>query len=499
MSDAPPAMPAGPAPRRLHPATLVIRWLKAAPQMIAGAIALAVGGMGGRNLGAYLTVLAILAAGAAVVAFVGWWRFTYLVDDDEVVIEKGLFERQRRVIPFHRIQDIAIEQRLLARLFGTATVRLETGGSASDEGRLETIGLDEAKALRDRIRRGAATVRVEGEAPEAAPVAEPLLFRMDPPRLLIAGMFNFSLIFLAAIGAVIQYLDQFNLIEWDEWITPERADEAAHLVTLQTTLVLVALIILAGLVAGIVQMVMTNFGFRLTRTGTGFRRRRGLFTLTEVVIPLKRTQVALIESGPFGRLFGWYALSFQTLGADRKAGGVEAAAPFARMGELLPILAEAGFPVPPPRGEFHGVPKRALVRQTAPWLALFLLTAVIAIRIEPWAAGAAFVLLAVAIFAVLRWRKHAYALGDEALFVSHGFLKRRLWILPFARTQTISVSRGPVQRGLSLASLTVDTAGAPLTRAQGIVDLDAGDAERLAGRLLGLFRRARAATRLQPG
>lgn len=479
----------------LHPATLIARWLKVVPQMLIGGIGIAASGAE-RGLDRFLMFAGVAMGIGAVFVVLAWWRFTFTVGDGEVVIEKGIVQRQRRVIPFDRIQDIAIEQRLLARLFGTAKVKLETGGSAADEGSLDMIGLDEARALRDRIRRGKA-LALEA-AVTAEPVVEPVLFAMELPRVMLAGLFNFSLVFLAAIGAVIQYLDQFNLIEWSDWITPERADQAAHLVTIRIAIGFVFIVLLLGLVAGVVRMVMTNFGFRLTRAEAGLRRKRGLFTLTEVVIPIRRTQVALIESGPVGRLFGWHALSFQTLGADRKEGGVQAAAPFARMDELLPILAEAGFPAPPPRAEFHGPPRRALLRQAAPWLLLVMLAGAVAIWIEPWAGIAAVALLVAFVFAVLRWRRHAHALDGWALFVSHGFFKRRLWIVPFEKTQAIRLSRGPVQRRLRLASLLVDTPGASAMHNQAIVDLDAVEAETLAGRLLSLFYRARAATRLQP-
>ncbi len=483
-------------PRRLHPATLAVRWLKVVPQMLVAFIGLTVA-TARQGGGALLVAALLLLAGGAFVAL-AWWRFTYRVEANEIVIEKGVLQRQRRVIPFDRVQDIAIEQPLLARIFGTARVTVETGGSDKEEGRLDMIALADARALRDRVRRGKAAAVAMDESAEPAPAAEPLLFAMDVPRLLLAGLFNFSLVFLAVIAAVTQYLDQLGLVEWNRWFNSERADQALHMATAGTVATLAVILLLAGMIAGIARMVSANFGFRLTRTAAGFRRKRGLVTLTDLVIPLRRTQVALIESGPLQRLFGWHALSFQTLGADRKEGGVQVAAPFARMEELLPILAEAGFPAPPPRTEFRGVPRRALLRRAGPWLGLAAIAAGAAFAVEPLAGLGGAALLVLAIAAALRWRRHGHAIDARALFVRHGFLTRRLWIVPFEKAQTISVSRGPVQRPLALASLLVDTAGASGMHNQAIVDLDAGEAERLADRLLALFYPARTRARLQP-
>jgi putative membrane protein len=479
--------PLPPAARRLHPATLAARWLKSAPQMLFGAAGLSVAARD-EGISAVVLVALLVLAAAALFAGLYWWRFRYTIGEGEIVIEQGLLRRRRRVIPFDRVQDIAIEQKLLARLFGTAAVRIETGGAARDEGTLDMIALADAEALRDQLRHGA---RAAAE-PDEAPAEEPLLFAMGVPRLILSGLFGFSLVFFAVITGALQQLDQFGLVNWSLWFTVERADRAAELFTARLLFGLAGLVLALGLVAGVVRAITRDYGYRLTRTRTGLRRRRGLLTLTEVVIPIRRAQVALIESGPVARALGWYRLSFQTLGADRKEGGVEVAAPFARMDEILPILAEAGFPPPPPRQALRGVPRRALLRQAAPALALAAVAAALAFLVEPWLGVAALALLAAAVTGALRWRKHAHALGETALFVSGGLFKRRTWIVPYEKTQTIRLVRGPVQRALRLSHLLLDTAGSGALVSPEMQDLDESEAEAMAEELLARFQAARA-------
>lgn len=321
---------------------------------------------------------------------------------------------------------------------------------------------------------------------------EPILFELRFARLLYSGLFNFSLLFLAVMFAIVQNLEQAGVVDLDKWLTPERADAAAGYFNLRFALLLVPLLLLLGMASGIARTVARDFGFRLTRSGMGLRRRRGLFTLSEVVIPIRRTQVAVIESGPVGRWLGWYSLSFQTLGADQKEGGLQVAAPFARMEELVPILAEAGFPVPPPRASFAHAPRRALLRWAGQYVVVAVIALAAALLVDPWAGVAAALMLGLALYGLLHWRKHSHAIDARALFVSRGLFKRRLSIIPFGHTQTISLWRGPLQRRLRLATLLVDTAGAPLMASPEIVDLDSADAESLYDRLLENFYRARA-------
>jgi putative membrane protein len=86
-------------------------------------------------------------------------------------------------------------------------------------------------------------------------------------------------------------------------------------------------------------------------------------------------------------------------------------------------------------------------------------------------------------------------LGERALYVAGGFLKRRIWIVPYEKTQTIRVSRGPVQRALRLSNLLLDTAGSGALVSPEMHDLDEAEAEAMAERLLALFQAARARSR----
>jgi putative membrane protein len=478
--------------RRLHPASLIGRSLKVLPQTLAGgagyAAVIAREGFG------RILLFALIAAGIGfAVALLGWWRFRYTVGANEILIERGLVHRQRRVIPFDRVQDISIERPLLARLLGTARVKVETGGSGADEGTLDMIGLADAHALRDHIRHrhsGAGSAAVE------APPEEPLLFAMDLPRLLFSGLFGFSLIFLAAIFALLQYLDQFAIVDLSSWFTPERAERAGALVSIPARLGFAGLLVLLGLLAGMARTVARDFGFRLTLARNGLRRRRGLFTLTEAVIPVRRIQAAWIEGGLIMRRLGWHALSFQTLGTDQRQGGAQVAAPFARLAEIAPIVAATAFPMSPPRESFRTMPRRGLLRRAFPWLLLGLIGSVAALAVEPRAGAVSALMYLFGLVALLRWRSHRWALTAEALFVSGGFLNRRLWVIPFDMAQSISLAQGPLQRRLGLSSLLVDTAGASLFRAPEIVDLDEKDANVLHRQLLELFYSARIERRL---
>ena len=481
------------ADRQLHPATFLTRAIRQLPQYALGLPA-AFGVISETGFGTVLLV-ALGGIGIALLgAWLYWTRFRYGLGADEIVIESGILHRQRRVIPFDRIQDIDIEQGLLARLFGTAKVRIETGGSAKDEGDLDSVALAEAHRLRELLRSQAAPAARHGPwgaAAEPAEEAEPLLFRMDLKRVLLAGLFNFSLVFFAILFGALEYLQPITGIDPLEmdWIDP--AQELAAQATWTMTLAGVLFVLMLGVVAGVLRTLAQDYGFRLTRTAAGLRRRRGLLTLSEAVIPLRRIQASVIRSGAVARLFGWHRLEFQTLSADSAKSGNQMAVPFGRMGEISPVLKEAHKPPLPPDSAYVRVSVRHILTQSLKWVGLMALP-VLGFSFAFPAAAALFLLLPVVIgAAALQWRHHRYCLTDDALHIRGGLLSRTLWVLPYERIQTIGVDRGPLQRLLGLATLVPDSAGASLLGSAQIANLPADRAVDLSEELLDRHKKAR--------
>jgi putative membrane protein len=480
------------ADRRLHPGTILLGFVKEAPQTILALPAgLAFASRSG--LGGALLLAAALAGLLLGVKWLAWRRFRYGVGAAEIVIESGILNRNRRSIPFDRVQDVDIERTFLARLFGLAKVRIETGAGGKDEGLLDSVSLAEAHRLRETVRgwrTGAVTAAEAG--PEAVPEGQ-VLFAMDVPRVLLFGVFNFSLVYIAGLFALLQTFDRFlpfDIYDPARWVG--LVDEyLPHRWTLGAIAAVLFVAVLLGSIAGVLRTLARDFGFRLSLEGGRFRREQGLFTRSEAVIARRRVQLATVSGGPLRSLFGWAGLSFQTLGAGADRSGQQGAAPFATRAEMEAVLAEVRPLRLPPPPELACVSRRHILRSSAAKLAPAL-AAIAALSVWERAALLLLALLPLlAAAAALERRFHRYALTDDLLFVSRGVWRRRLWLVPLRNVQSLGLSRGPIQRRLGLATLAVDTAGASMLNAPRIVDLRAADAEALAAEI---SRRRRGST-----
>jgi putative membrane protein len=377
---------------------------------------------------------------------------------------------------------VDIERALLARLFGLAKVRIETGAGGKDEGVLDSVTMAEADRLRDAVRawhaEAGAAARQDSAATEApaAPQHRPearLLFAMDIRRVLFFGLFSFSLVYIASLFAFLQTFDRvlpFDIYDPARWIGLVEHNLPGRLTAAAIGFLLFVAVLL-GVLAGLVRTVARDYGYRLMSEGVRFRRERGLFTRTEAVIAKARVQLALVASGPIRGRFGWSGLSFQTLGAANDGSGMQAAAPFARRDEIEAVLADAGTLRLPPPPELQMVSSRHIVRAVG----VSVVPALVAIAVGAIFFPPAIFLLALlpvlGAGAALQRRFHRYALDGELLFIKRGVWRQRLWIVPVANAQAISVAESWLQRRLALATLSVDTAGAPLARGARIVDV----------------------------
>ncbi len=480
-------------PRRLHALTLLLDVVKLGPRSLNLIPAIAALGVTGQARWIAPAIL-LYALVHLVFGWLAWSRFSWTVDADDVSISSGILNRQQRVIPFDRIQDVSIEQGLLHRALGLAKVAFETGSSGGDdnEARLDAIALAEAEALRRHIRahRAAAPASpAASDAPaEAMPAATPdvegrVIFAMDAKRLVLAGLFNFSLAIFAVIGGLLSQVD--NFLPFDPWNIDLYRDIAASLgleawVNAHRWISIVGglmAVLLLGALTGIVRTVLRDAGFRLDRTERGLRRRRGLTTKTDVTLPVARVQAAILSTGPLRRRLGWFELHLQSLAGDGAGEKAHQVAPFARLTETDTILGELaidragleeGATTGWHRSHFaHALVTPAILAAAAAMIVLVagLLPADIRAGIDTrvdlrWiaifpGASAAFMLL----LGWLDWRGRRWHFDGRLLHIADGFLSRSHIMLPARNIQSVDIAIGPLSRRLSLATLVLGVPG----------------------------------------
>ena len=423
---------------------------------------------------------AVVVIASIAIAVLAWLRLTYTVGEDDIRVESGLLSRTARSVPYERIQDISLEQKLVPRLLGLVSVKFETGAGAGEDLSLQYLTEDEGERLRELVRErrdGGAAISADQPQDE-----DPVLFAMGPGRVLTFGLFNFSLVVMAVVGGVIQQLDfllpfdPFDFDRWKEMLAGPGAWLAGlgFVAQIVGAVVAVALLLMVGVVTGVVRTALREWNFRLEQTSRGLRRRRGLLTRTDVMLPVHRVQAQTIGTGILMHRFGWKQMSLVSLASD-EGSGHHVVAPFAKGGELEPILSVTGFTLPDDGVIWHGTTaafrRHRALWQVAKWAVIFAVAAA-----AQWVSGVGgmvgdprLLLVPLAYGGFSAWREW-YRLRFDGLTLDDRQVQRKGgWLAPHittatrARLHSVEIVQGPLARRGGYADLNLGLAGGGLT------------------------------------
>nr|WP_237437470.1 PH domain-containing protein [Alteraurantiacibacter aestuarii] len=421
------------------------------------------------------------------VAWLTWRRVRYCVGANDIRVEKGLISRSARAVPYERIQDVSLEQKPIPRLLGLVEVRFETGAGGKDELQLAYVSKDEGERLRDVVRDlrdgvadGVAAGVADGgqdiatgAAGEAGPSGQSerskQLFAMGPRRLLLLGLFEFSLIAIAVLGGAAQQLDfllPFNLWDVGEWqhlvsgpgAWLMRLGWAAQIVGMA---IAIAVLGVVGLGTGVLRTFLRDWDFRLDQTPKGFRRRRGLLTKTDVVMPAHRVQAITVGTGLLRRVWGWHSLSFVSLAQDAKSAN-HVVAPLAQLEEIAPIAEAAHFTLPAADADWHRPSRKyRLDKALMGAIPAALAGSAALVFIPSVLPGLALFGLAGFIIAQQHflWLHERHALDARQIISRRGWLVPRLQIANRVKLHSVEIAQGPISRRRGYADLKFGLAG----------------------------------------
>jgi putative membrane protein len=244
---------------------------------------------------------AVIVVGAGILR---WVTTTYRVTAEQVQVRKGLFRRQVLTIPRDRVRSVDVTANLLHRALGLARVKVGTGRSdRKDDGlRLDALDALEATRLRDELlHRAPARAAAPDDAPAtagrstrtsviAAQRRETVLATVAPSWVRYGPFSLTGLVAVGVLGGVMSRL--FNEARVDPGSFGPLSDvldrwEHASL-PIEVASAGLVLLITVGF-ASTIGYVLTFYGFRLTRSGSGtLHVTRGLVTTRAVTIEERR-------------------------------------------------------------------------------------------------------------------------------------------------------------------------------------------------------------------
>lgn len=437
----------------------------------------------------WFTGVTAAAVGILLFSFLEWKKFGFWLEEDRIIIRKGLLFRDEKTIYYGRIHSVNVEQPLIQRLLGVAQVKIETpGGNKKADGILPALSVMEANQIQLMLRRQAKTsvqpknqlqsdIEVEStgnplvqvKTPTVNPVVtnesqhhEPA-FRLNSAQLFQAAAtsMNFGLVaaFIAGLYSLANdFIEQLVPDHFFETVVEDSA-------SLVPNYIFIVFIIVFGLafawLLSIVLYILKYSGFTVRRDGVQISVSYGLLEKKTHVFDPKKVQAVIIKEGLLRQAIGYAEIQLQVISSDKKEQLM--LHPFVKRSDVHKVLSAFVPQVKlPSDAGLAGAPKRALLYYVRIEL-LITIAACIALILLLNADGLWSLLL---IPVVVWWRRSCYKaaglkLEDGQLTLRRRFISRSTYLIRRPQIVTMRVNRSTQQQRKKLLTLSVHAMGSP--------------------------------------
>lgn len=436
-----------------------------------------------------MILFSLLGALAAVILGIVQARsFRYRIDNGELLVRSGVWNRTVKHIPFSRIQSINQRRGFFHRLLGVTEVRLDSASGGKHEALMKVLSIEAAACLEEVLRGAVSTVSdVKSNAERASASDEisgrKILLKLKLVDLVRHGLIsNQSLVVLAAgFGFLSKNREHLRKISFlNDIVAPFRdhsiQDYALHHLLLMSVVSLMSLIVIVFClrIFSIGYAIFKYYGFKLELQDESLHAEYGLLNKIRCGVRVPRLQRLVLVQTWLHRWFGRCRLLVDVVGGQMKdKSGAEA-----KLRELAPIAtpeqAHALLGVCIPNFDLSTLswqrlhPQAAMrrMRRSMTWLLPLLLLAIGLDILSNWFlpkpilfAFISFVCLALWMHAKAWARFSAYAEHVDCLIYRTGVLTQRWFIVMPARLQSVSLLENALDRRTGMQRLRADTQG----------------------------------------
>lgn len=406
----------------------------------------------------FLAMLAISVISIVIATF-RWKNASYKLDSEGIHLRSGVFVKKRDHLRWDRVQSVDVRRSFFAKLARQGALVIDSGASgAKTTLTLGLFPLQECERLRLLVLVVANDVR-QGKTPNFAGINtleipdKGAFYALSRRRLLLGTAFSSA----GILGLVFSLISIVLACLFDGGLS------------------LIAIIaLLVGPISNIIQMLNKNWKFNLQLVRDGLRKISGLTSTDTVTILPDRIHSVKISQPPLWRRFDWWQLEVAVTGFDWNT---EASAnkrllivPVGTREEVLrtlwTILPDLGVEAPDVfLREAMGDERQGRYFHTAPLSSRW---------IDPFG-----------------YKRNGVSLTETVVAFRWGrIFNRNLRFFLHGRFQGLTLSRGPLQRRLGLASVRMDMATINFSTVQG--NLRSEDALAFIREEMQLGRRARA-------
>lgn len=403
---------------------------------------------------------------SSVSSLISYFSFYFYLNDEELIIRKGLLNKVNRNIPFDRIQTINFEQSIIHQLFKVVSLEIDTAGSKGNEFSIKALSREKAEAIREFIlsRKEVRPQLVNGELGEdltetSLPTVpdEPLLTLSITDLMKIGVSQNH----LRTVGVIVAFF--FGMSEYiEEFLGKDVYAETTDYLgsNFQVMVSLFILFLFIAFITSLIRTVLRYYDFVFLRTAQGFKVKSGLFTRNEQSAQVQKIQLVQWTSNPIKRSFKLYSLSLKQAASSAINRRQTIHVPGCYKSQVKTVR-QTYFPdeeiIDFKSHQINPLVIGRLVLYVGilptPFLMLMTLS-------SGWLTLAWLLFIpAVYLFSKYYHRRWIYELSEEGLRTERGVIGQKAILLQWYKVQSVNIEQSIYQRRKDLATLKFHTAG----------------------------------------
>ncbi len=424
----------------------------------------------GKSKDSYFAMTIIgIAAVSAILSIISYFKFYYYVKDDELIIEKGIFQKTKLNVPFDRIQTINFKENIIHQFFNVVSLEIDTAGSKGNEFSITALKKDKAIAIREFLiaqKQSASPTPFSDEENELVEVAqqEDLLLYLSPKDLLKIGVsqnhFKTGAIVFAFFMSTMTYIEDIF-----GWKIENGIDNVAGLggsAFLAGLLTIVPLYIIISFLVSLIRTVIRYYKLSFYKTASGFKVISGLITRNEQSAHMQKIQLIRWTTNPVKKAFKLFDISLRQAASTAIARKQSIYVPGCYETQLNAVR-QAYFPEEQQLSfEEHVIHPLVIYRKV---LYIGLVPAVL-IYLNYWwddpnTSAGYWIFLWVVIVLLFSWiyqRNYRYFVSDEGIRISTAIIGKEETLLKWYKIQGVEIQQGIYQRRKDLCNLVFHTA-----------------------------------------
>jgi len=412
-------------------------------------------------------------------AILAYYRFFFRIENNELVISKGVFKKTKLNIPFERIQTINFEQNLILQVLQRYKVEVDTAGSSKKEFSFDALNMDVAKQMRQKILERKKLIKIEtdtssnlltGTHEQETIVYEELeepeeenILKLSGTDLFKIGITENHLKAGAWLIAIMGYA--FSSLSEAGLDVEEQIVNSGIFKNLDPGLALFlsAIPSLVALLVGIsvVRIFLKYFNLQFNRIESGFKIFSGLLNVKEHSAPDHKIQKVAWGDNPLKRLFGINILWLKQARSNDNDRNKSISIPIIKEKSINAVLQYLydekleedlhQFPI-----SKHFFWRNLIFLIGIPTLIICVVALIV--KINYLFIIAAIYLIYFSITTYVQYRKAAFSLNSFMIKRSKGIYGNHRELVPWYKVQVVEIKQSIYQRRNNLANIYFHTA-----------------------------------------